>query len=371
MFCVKKENLVKKGLIILSTVVFCFTNLCCESVKQDNLKQDLVSYQNPLGVSLADPFIYHEGDVYYLYGTDQQRASSYGFPVLTSTDLVNWQFRGYAFHKTKNTWTQLNYWGPEVLKTPEGKYYMYFNGSPNIKPGPPFNMHLCIAVSDTPLGPFEELKAPFYKAPDPDEAIDQNVFIDKDGTAYLVYTQVTFGRNDIRAARLKDNLVELETDPVIIIRPSEEWESRPWNGHKVTEGAYMFRRGDYYYLLYTANDYQDPFYSIGYATSKNPLGPWEKHKDNPILTKTKSVHGTGNGMLIKSPDGKETFMVYHTHYKPGQVGPRQLAIDRVYFKNNDKGPDVLVVDGPTCSPQPYPSGANKSKTQVLQNNKQK
>ncbi len=357
MFLSDKKNIIKNLIIFVFLPSLTLLIISCRPQEQPISLNDSAMFNNPLKVSLADPFVYYEDGLYYLYGTDQARASSYGFPVLTSTDLVNWQFRDYAFHKTEDSWTQLHYWGPEVLKISEGRYYMYFNGSPNTEPDPPFNMHLCVAVSDSPLGPFKELKAPFYKAPEPDEAIDQNIFIDENGCGYLVYTQVTSGRNEIRVAKLKDNLLELETEPELIIIPTEPWESRPWNGHKVTEGAYMFRRGDYYYLLYTANDFQDPFYSIGYATSRDPLGPWLKYEGNPILAKTDSVHGPGNGMLIDSPDGEETFIIYHTHYKPGQVGPRQVAIDRVYFKENKNGPDVMMVDGPSLNLQPYPSGA--------------
>ena len=352
-----RKSRAKRTVVMVAILWGMFVSFCgaAEEVKKTE-KATRETYTNPLGVPVADPFVFFENGTYYLYGTDEQRGSGYGFPVLTSTDLVNWEFKGYAFHKTEDTWTQINYWGPEVVKV--GKdYYMYFNGSPNKKAGAPFNMHLCIAKGKSPLGPFKELKVPFYKAPAPDEAIDQTVFIDDDGQPFLVFTQVTFGRNDIRIVKLKDNLTEFDGEPVLLITPTQEWESRAWNGHKVAEGGYIFKRKGYYYLTYTANDFQDPNYCIGYATSKNPFGPWEKYDGNPILSKTDVVHGPGNGMFVKSPDGKETFIVYHTHCKPGQVGPRQVAIDRVRFKEVKDGPDILVIDGPTLTPQPMPSGA--------------
>lgn len=328
----------------------------CTNVRQKNNNESAVSqtYTNPLGVPVADPFVYYEDGMYYLYGTDEQRGSAYGFPVLTSKHLVNWEYKGYAFHKTDDTWSQHNFWGPEVIKK-DGEYYMYYNASPNKTPDPPFNMHLCIAKASSPLGPFREVKAPFYKAPPPDEAIDQNVFIDDNGQGYLVFTQVLFGRNDIRIVKLKDNLMEFDGEPVIAVIPTDPWEARPWQGHKVAEGGYMFKRDEYYYLLYTANHFLDPHYSMGYATSKNPLGPWKKYEGNPILSKTETVHGPGNGMLVKSPDGTETFLVYHTHCKPGQVSPRQAAIDRVRFKKVKNGPDIIVIEGPTSTAQPIPS----------------
>lgn len=321
------------------------------------MESNIKTYQNPLRYPVADPFVlYYEG-TYYLYGTDE-RGSENGFPVYTSTNLVDWQDRGFAFKKSENTWSKVNFWGPEVVRVGD-EFYMYYNASPNKIPNVwPFNMHLCIAKSDSPLGPFDELKAPFYNPPGKDEAIDQNLFIDDDGQAYLYFTFVTRGRNEIQAVQLKDNLIEFDGEPVVCVRPEQAWENRAWKGHRVAEGAFMLKHNGYYYLTYTANHFLDPNYCIGYATSKNPLGPWEKYDSNPILKRNDFINGPGHGMFIKSPDGSEIFIVYHTHYNTEQVGPRQLAIDRVRFEKNDNGPDMLVVDGPTYTPQRLPSGVN-------------
>jgi GH43 family beta-xylosidase len=55
--------------------------------------------------------------------------------------------------------------------------------------------------------------------------------------------------------------------------------------------------------------------SVGYATSKSPLGPFKKSDDNPILAKNVDkggiVTGTGHNSITYSPDGKEMFCVYH------------------------------------------------------------
>jgi len=317
-----------------------------------------LAYQNPLPVPVADPFVFHEGQTYYLYGTDE-RDSSKGFPVYTSVNLVEWEDRGFAFSKSEKTWSKVNFWGPEVVKVGDA-YYMYYNASPNKIPNVwPFHMHLCIAKSDSPLGPFTELKAPFYNPAGDDEAIDQNVFIDDDGTVFLYFTFVTKGRNEIQVVKLKDNMIEFDGEPVLCIRPEQDWENHPWNGHRVAEGAFILKHKGTYYLIYTANHFLDPDYCIGYATSENPMGPWEKYEGNPILKRSDFINGPGNGMIVTSPDGSEQFMVFHTHYNTTQVGPRQLAIDRVRFERNQDGPDRLVVDGPTHTPQPAPAGAIK------------
>src|SRR6266496_2226217 len=54
------------------------------------------TYCNPIDVLLADPFIFHQGDTYFLYAT----AADDGLLVWTSKNLVNWQLRGYAFQRS-------------------------------------------------------------------------------------------------------------------------------------------------------------------------------------------------------------------------------------------------------------------------------
>jgi len=96
-------------------------------------------------------------------------------------------------------------------------------------------------------------------------------------------------------------------------------------------------------------------YSIGYATSDNPLGPWKKYRDSPIIKCNDKVNSPGNGMFIESPDGSEIFLAYHVHCDLENPTPRKLAIDRVYFEKNPDGrPDIIKVDGPTVDDQPMP-----------------
>ena len=342
------------GTAILYLCLPCSTSADTPTQDDQQAIRSTQTYTNSLGIPLADPAVFYEEGAYYLYGTDQ-RATNQGIPVWTSTDLVHWKQRGFAFRKTEKTWTQRHFWSPELVKVGD-EYYLYFSASPNRDKDYPFNMHLCVAKAKSPLGPFEEWKTPFYKATPPDEAIDQSIFMDDDGQAYMAFTRTTKTQNEIWVARLKSNLLEIDGQPSLAITPTEPWEARPWNDYRVAEGSYLFKHNGYYYLLYSANHFLDPHYCVGYATSKSPLGPWKKASNNPVLGKTDLVHGPGHGMLIASTDGKETFFVYHTHCKPGQVGPRMLSIDRVHFKKVEGGPDILTIDGPTSTPQPMPSG---------------
>ena len=311
------------------------------------------TYTNPLNVQLADPFVLlHEG-TYYLYGT-HDRNPHLGIPVYTSHDLVHWQWQGFAFRKHRKSWAQHHFWGPEVIQV-DNTFYMFMSASPNTHTEPPYHMRIVTARADSPLGPFDEWVTPLFEPKNGDEAIDQNLFIDDDGTPVLFWTNVTKGRNEIVCSKMKDCLIALAEEPSIVIVPEQPWESNAWEEHRVTEGPYVFKHDGSYFLIYTGNHFLDPRYAIGYAKASDIRGPWNKFTNNPILQKTDYVAGPGNGMIIPSPDGTELFMVYHTHQSPREAGWRQLAIDRVRLESTEDQTLVLI-DGPSHTPQPLPSG---------------
>jgi hypothetical protein len=135
------------------------------------------TYQNALKVELADPFIYREGDTYYLYGT----AAGDGLLVWTSNDLVNWTERGHAFKRTDESWSRRDFWAPELFKHRD-KYYLHFTAlrGSRRREG---ERRVVLAEGDSPLGPFKEIKAPWFETDRP--TIDSHVFRDDDGQLYL------------------------------------------------------------------------------------------------------------------------------------------------------------------------------------------
>lgn len=152
-------------------------------------------------------------------------------------------------------------------------------------------------------------------------------------------------------------------EPVLLLRPpvkmndkQAEWESRSVTSNEVnrrwTEGSFIIKEGNIYYMMYSANYFGGQNYAVGYATSKNPLGPFVKAPDNPVLEKNIEkggiVTGTGHNSITWSPDGKEMFCVYHG--RTSKAGnERVVFIDRMKVSNG-----VLTVLGPTTSPQPAP-----------------
>ena len=317
------------------------------------------TYTNPLTdvSNIGDPFVLQDGDTYYLYATSNPVVNR-GFYVWTSKNLVQWEHHWLAFDNTLegNEWGQGDFWAPEVIKL-GSTYYMVYSAS-----APDGKKKLALAKSDNPLGPFKNYKAPLLDSSL--ACIDGDFFLDDDGKLYLYYVK-DCSENIINGKHVSQIYVQqvmpysfyLIGDPVLCLQPSQSWE-HPGADWQWNEGPYALKHDGTYYLMYSANYFASPDYSIGYATAESPMGPWTKSTANPILKSDLSigVSGPGHNSAAYSPDGKELFVVYHTHTDPNNPsGDRILNIDRMYFEYG-----MLKINGPTRTPQPLPSGATIS-----------
>lgn len=279
-------------------------------------------------IKLADPTIFFDKGVYYLYGT----GSKDGFWVYTSTDLKHWsgpagKRNGHALLKGDAYGTQ-GFWAPQVFKHNK-KYYMAYTA----------DEHIAIAQSDSPLGPFvQQHIGPVSGA---GKQIDPYIFKDTNGSLYLYHVRLQNG-NRIFVARLKADLSDIDTATVKECLHAEAgWENTATAGWPVSEGPTVLKRSGLYYLFYSANDFRNIDYAVGYATSQSPLGPWVKNKDNPIISrKIIGVNGTGHGDFFTDAKGLLHY-VLHTHNSSTAPSPRKTAILTAKFVKS-KPAKVLV-----------------------------
>lgn len=280
----------------------------------------------------ADPHIFFHDGLYYIYGTGAKN----GFRVYTSRNMKNWT--GPAGAKDGFALTQgdaygtSRFWAPQVFYHDDRFYLAYAADE-----------HIAIATSQSPLGPFTQT------TPQPLAAsvkqIDPFVYIDDDGKIYLYHVRVANGGNRIFVAELTDDFSAIKTGTLKeCISASEKWETSS-DGWTVAEGPAVVKHKGVYYLIFSANDFRNPDYAVGYAVSRSALGPWTKYKGNPILSRTDiRVNGSGHGDVVSDTKG-DLFYVFHTHQSDTTVVPRKTAIVNMHFaKDRHTGIDRLVVD---------------------------
>lgn len=303
------------------------------------------TYTNPVAAGLPDPCVIRHNGVYYAYGTN---APGEGYRVLTSPDLIHWTDRGFCYRRSDKTWGKRHFWAPCVIEH-AGSFYLFYNAH-----GPTAGGHdshrICVARADSPLGPFIDLAAPLLDVGK--ATIDAHVLCDDDGKAYLYYALDCSenATSDLYVVGLSEDLTSVTSKPVFLTKPDAPWEGDKWN-----EAPYVFKHGDTYVLMYSARGFFDPLYSVGYATSRSPTGPFAKAPENPILHRTDAVSGPGHNSVILSPDGNELICAYHIHRKLEGGHERDLAIDRMEVIDQPDGSVRLRIHGPTRTPQPAPS----------------
>lgn len=277
-------------------------------------------------VPLADPFIMLYNDTYYAYGT----ASEDGIEVLTSKDLKTWKRTANSKHKLAlykdDVYGNHSFWAPEVYYV-NGKFYMYYSAEE----------HIAVATADSPLGPFTQtVKKPMLEG---EKAIDNTLFIDDDGTPYMFFSRFNDGLN-IWVVQLEPDLTTLKKETLHpCIHLSQQWEE-VWP--RVNEGAFVIKHKGLYYLTYSANSYESPFYGIGCATASNLMGEWTKYPDNPLLQKPKGLVGVGHSCTFKDKDGNLK-IVFHAHSSEKEIHPRKMYITSAHFETRN-GVDRLVID---------------------------
>ena len=201
----------------------------------------------------------------------------------------------------------------------DGKFYLYYTDNvAGRKSGGP-QKQIGVAVADVPLGPFVD------KAVLVADAIDAHLFRDADGEFYLYYVDL-FAGFKIRAQPMSDPFTK-HGETTIVIRPTEPWEKI---SGEVTEGPFLLKRQNTYYLMFSGTGADSPNYGTGYATAKSPLGPFEKFKGNPIAHRGGKVLGPGHHCVIAGPDQK-LWLVYHQKWTDDRSFKRFLAIDPLWF----------------------------------------
>src|SRR5690606_31695338 len=211
-------------------------------------------------------------------------------------------------------------WAPQIFKY-ESTYYMAYTA----------NEHIAIATSDHPLGPFtnngQALKADVRQ-------IDPYVYFEN-GKTYLYHVRLDNG-NRIFVAELSKDLKSIKPQTLReCINAQSGWEDTQNVEWPVTEGPTVFKQGEKYIMLYSANDFRNPDYAVGYAISDSPEGPWKKMKDSPIISnKLTNENGSGHGDLLHDQNGK-SYYVFHTHFSDSVVAPRKTAIIRLKIKEKN------------------------------------
>lgn len=232
------------------------------------------------------------------------------YHVFSSANLTDWTDHGMIVSQTKVPWanpTGYSMWAPDCIER-NGKYYFYFPTLPKdtVLYGRSFGIG--VAVADNPAGPFVPEPEPIKGV----KGIDPNVFIDKDGQAYLYWSQ-----GNIYVAKLKENMTELASEVITI-------PNLPTKGLK--EGPFVFERNGIYYLTYP--HVENKTERLEYAIGDNPMGPFKV--TGVIMDESPTGCWTNHHSIIQYK--KQWYLFYHHNdYSPKFDKARSVRLDSLSF----------------------------------------
>lgn len=272
-------------------------------------------------IGQADPFIFKSKGRYYIYTTGHDGIYAYSSDSL----FDGWKFEGMVLTDGRHD----SWWAPSVIEL-DGKYYMYnsfeIEGYTPDKGGHRGAMH--VSVADNPLGPFKVVKQllqPF--------SIDSHVVQNEDGL-WIFYSTNRFEGERIGTYIVVDKLLDpftAEGKPVTVVEPTLDEDIYCRDRYKkgqhwhTIEGAFYFKEGDWQYVMYSGNCFEQPTYYIGYARAKTNETDlrkikFEKYPDDktyhPVIAANDFEEGTGHHSMIK--ENGQWYAVYHARdYEDG------------------------------------------------------
>ena len=310
------------------------------------------TYRNPVYPhDYADPFVLKGPDAYYAYGTALPGPDGRPFPVLRSTDLVNWERLGGALEPLKDPPAH-SYWAPEAIEK-DGRYYLFYSASTSQSDE---HHRLRVAIADHPAGPFKDSGR--LLLPDAGFSIDASPFKDPKTGKHYLYFATDYEADEphgtgLAVVELADDLMSAVTPPKPVVRAVADWQiyernrnykGRVWTKWNCVEGPSAAYHDGRYYLFYSGGAWHGTQYGVGFAVADHPLGPWQDDfgQHGPYVLKgiPEKVVGPGHNSTVVGPDGRTLYMVYHA-WDAGHTA-RRMCIDPIVW-----GPEGPKVDGPS------------------------
>ena len=265
-------------------------------------------------------YLYPSHDIVPPAGQRQDWFCMEDYHVFSSENLTDWTDHGVIVTQNKVPWVRpdsYSMWAPDCVER-NGKYYFYLPSAP--KDGRGFGIG--VAVADRPEGPFICEPEPIKGI----SGIDPCVLQASDGNAYIFW-----GAG--RCAKLKPNMKELADDtPKEKVKfGNREFEMYGVNclkdlPNRQAEGPFAFEYNGNYYLTYPY--VRENTEVLGYAMSKNPMGPYEYK--GLIMPEHENGCWTNHHSIINYKG--QWYLFYHQNaFSPRDDKRRSVQIDKLFF----------------------------------------
>ena len=253
----------------------------------------------PAGLDQSDPFLTVAGGRYELLTSGGTGDDPMNVPLTTSTDFAHWTTPVDAL-PVLPAWAQPGFtWAPDLHRF-GSTYALYFTAM--VADRAPQTECVGSAFSSSPTGPFTASPVPFICQLDQGGTIDPRVFVDHDGTPWMLFKsdQNIGGASTptvMWSQQLSADGTTLLGSPSALLSPD-----RPWQG-TIVEAPDMVEVGGAFWVFYSGNWYNQPDYAVGAARCAGPAGPCADTAPAPCSPPTSRGRGRGRPRCSRTPKG--------------------------------------------------------------------
>ena len=319
----------------------------------------------------ADPWIIQHDGKYIVCLSDANRSIA----IHVSDDLTKLGPKHIVWQAPQTGPYSREIWAPELHRL-DNRWYVYFAADDGDN-----RNHLSYVLEsagDDPLGPYE-IRGPIYTGDDPEQkknnrwAIDATVLEHRE-KRYLIWSGWADDSDEqwLYIAPMKSPW-ELAGPRVRLCHNADYlWErvgEQP-DQRGLHEGPQILKHGGRTFIVYSASSSWQPTYKLGMLALKqdgDPLNPqdWIKSKQ-PVFRGTEDTYGVGHASFVKSPDGREDWIVYHAKRDRNDGWARAVFVQpfawgskgRPRFGTPVKAGELL--DLPSGTPAPARGGSSRA-----------
>lgn len=313
----------------LLLLVFLTTVLTGQDPAQKDPSLTLRHFTNPI-FDGADPWMVRkDGWYYYCF------SSGNGIFVSRSEYITRRGEATKVWQAPDTGWNRSCVWAPELHHI-DGRWYIYYAAGES---GPPYiHQKTGVLQSETgdALGGYKDLGM-VYTGDNPDLksnnvwAIDMTVFTHRD-KLYAVWSgwekpaETDKTSQHLYLAEM-ENPFTVKSPRVRISSPEEPWETG--GPLDLQEGPEILSKGNNLFIVYSCRESWTIDYRLGLlklkSSDSNPLSPESWEKTGPVFS---GPLGTGHCSFVRSPDGREDWIVYHAKKSVKEGWQRDVRAQR-------------------------------------------
>ncbi len=302
--------------LLLLLFLFMSGSVCLAEQEETSYLPFNEAFYNPVLSDANDPWIIKDDDAYYYC------RSRGGVQIIRSETLTGLMAAVENPNRINVVFVRENQteiWAPE-LHHYQDRWYAFYAADYD-KDNTLHRMYVARSVTDDPMGDWEEPVK--LGLPDDQWAIDGTFFEYKDGRIFFIWSGwrdkaqgTSLWKQYLYITQLEtgDPTKVIGTERVMISKPQYYWEMSvlPQN-----EGPSVITSPDgTYYCMYAGNYSGSNEYVVAtLRLNGDPLDPkaWEK-LSKPILKSNEDMrlYAPGHASFVKSPDGTEDWILYHS-----------------------------------------------------------